>query len=202
MDDWVIWLMAAGIVVLVELFTGTFYLLMVALGMVAGAILAGLHASLSWQLLVGGAVGAVASWLLHNSKYGYRQRRVDSARNPDVNMDVGQQLRVDAWQDQGHGRLVARAQYRGAQWDVEWHQSVNLAHAVDHAGGSTVGGAVGSISSGGAVGSISSGGTGPGSASGGVPSGSAAGTASAAMATPGMFRIVEVQGSRLIVKPV
>lgn len=159
MENWMLWLMAAGVVVAVELFTGTFYLLMMALGMVTAAILAGLHAPPGWQWLIGGAVGAVASWLLHNSKYGYRQRRIDPTRNPDVNMDVGQQLQVDDWRDQGHGRFVARAHYRGAQWDVELQYASHGTGAVANA------------------------------------------STPLADAAPGLFQIVEVQGSRLIVRP-
>lgn len=160
METWMIWLMAAGVVVLVELFTGTFYLLMVALGMAVGALAGRLDAPLVWQWLLAGGVGALASWLLHKSKYGYRQNRLDSTRNPDVNMDIGQQLQVDNWRDQGHGRFVARAHYRGAQWDVQLQSAGHHGQA-------------------------------------------AAGDANDTLAAvaPGMFRIVEVQGSCLIVKP-
>src|SRR5471032_42773 len=37
MADWMHWLIAAGVVVILELFTGTFYLLMIAIGIAAGA---------------------------------------------------------------------------------------------------------------------------------------------------------------------
>ncbi|MCW0072953.1 NfeD family protein, partial [Burkholderia pseudomallei] len=44
---------------------------------------------------------------------GAKQRR-DTSTNPDVNLDIGATVTVDAWHD---GR--ARVQYRGADWDVE-----------------------------------------------------------------------------------
>ena len=40
MTDWMSWLVVAGILVIAELFTGTFYLLMIAIGLSAGALAA------------------------------------------------------------------------------------------------------------------------------------------------------------------
>jgi membrane protein implicated in regulation of membrane protease activity len=99
MADWVMWLIAAGVVVALELFTGTFYLLMIAIGLLAGALLA--------------FVGIVATVLLRRSRYGKAEKR-DAARDPNVNMDIGQSVNVPAWQDG-----TARVMYRGAMWDVE-----------------------------------------------------------------------------------
>jgi hypothetical protein len=50
---------------------------------------------------------------LRRSGLGRKQKR-DTSTNPDVNLDIGATLTVDAWHD---GR--ARVQYRGADWDVE-----------------------------------------------------------------------------------
>ncbi|MFS2021308.1 NfeD family protein, partial [Massilia sp. CT11-108] len=38
MAEWMGWLVAAGVLVILELFTGTFYLLMIAIGLAAAAI--------------------------------------------------------------------------------------------------------------------------------------------------------------------
>ena len=38
MADWIMWLVAAGVLVALELFSGTFYLLMVAIGALAGGL--------------------------------------------------------------------------------------------------------------------------------------------------------------------
>jgi len=40
MSNWMVWSLLAGAVVILEMLTGTFYLLMVALGLLAGAIAA------------------------------------------------------------------------------------------------------------------------------------------------------------------
>lgn len=113
MNDWMLWLAIAGILVIVELFTGTFYILMIAIGVATGALAALAGLSLSMQIIVSAVVGVIATVLLHRSRFGAPSRR-DAGRDPNVNIDIGQRVVVDAWQD---GR--ARVKYRGALWDVE-----------------------------------------------------------------------------------
>lgn len=115
MTNWIAWLGLAGIVVILEMFTGTFYLLMIAIGLTAGAIaaLAGMGGEV--QLVAAAIVGVIATYGLRRSKWGRLSRR-DAARDPNVNLDIGRALVVDAWNDDGR---TARAMYRGALWDVE-----------------------------------------------------------------------------------
>lgn len=118
MEAWIWWLVLAGVVVILELFTGTFYLLMFAVGLVSASIASLLIGSVQLQMLIAAVIGSAATLALHNSKYGWKERG-DTARDPNVNIDIGQQLKVDEWQDQGNGVFVARTKYRGAMWDVE-----------------------------------------------------------------------------------
>jgi len=127
MEAWIWWLVLAGVVVICELFTGTFYLLMFALGLVSASIASLLISSMQLQMLIAAVVGSAATVALHNSKYGWKQCG-DAARDPNVNIDIGQQLRVEEWQEQGNGISIARTKYRGAMWDVE------LRHAHANAG--------------------------------------------------------------------
>ncbi len=113
MADWIMWLIAAGAVLILELFTGTFYLLMVAIGMGAGALVAFARIDLPAQLLAAAVVGVAATLLLRRSRFG-RSNKVDAAADPNVNMDIGQTVHVTEWQDH-----TARVMYRGALWDVE-----------------------------------------------------------------------------------
>lgn len=122
MNAWMTWLVLAGVVVILELFTGTFYLLMIAVGLVAGALAAILSLSPAMQLITVAVVGSVATLALHNSKYGWTKNQ-DSARDPNVNMDIGMSVQVKEWQDQGNGKYTARTMYRGAMWDVELQHS-------------------------------------------------------------------------------
>ena len=107
------WLILAGVLVIVELFVGTFYLLMIAVGIVFGSIAALLGWSLPFQILSASVVGLAATGLLHRSRFG-KPLRQDSARDPNINLDIGQTLQVDAW-----AGCKARAMYRGAAWDID-----------------------------------------------------------------------------------
>ena len=107
------WWIAAGVLVAAELATGTFYLLMLALGAAAAALAAhgglGLNAQLATAALLGG--GAVIAWQLK------RQRQAPAgpvSENRDVNLDIGERIEVHDWHADGTGS----AMYRGARWSV------------------------------------------------------------------------------------
>jgi membrane protein implicated in regulation of membrane protease activity len=116
MADWMNWLVAAGVLVVLELFTGTFYLLMIAIGLGFGALAALAGASGPVQTIVAGIVGVIATGLLHRSRLG-RPAKTNAARDHNVNLDIGQHVTVAAW-DEGKARVM----YRGALWDVELGQ--------------------------------------------------------------------------------
>jgi len=113
MTDWMNWMIGAGILVVAELFTGTFYLLMIAIGLAFGGIAALLGLGGAVQTLVAAVVGLVATSVLHRSRFG-RPARGSASRDANVNLDIGARVSVAGWQN---GR--ARVMYRGAQWDVE-----------------------------------------------------------------------------------
>lgn len=118
MTNWVAWFVLAGVLVAVEIFTGTFYLLMIALGFIAGGITALMGGSLSIQFVLAAFVGVVATYGLRRSRWGRVTRR-DANRDPNVNLDIGQTLNVDAWSGSEGEVRTARVMYRGALWDVE-----------------------------------------------------------------------------------
>lgn len=116
--DWsapTLWWLAAGALVAVELATGTFYLLMLALGAIAGAVAA--HAGLAGtaQVLAAAVVGAGATAAWHWRR-AHAPRSAPAARNRDVNLDIGQTVQVPAWNPDG----TARVPYRGAAWSVRF----------------------------------------------------------------------------------
>jgi membrane protein implicated in regulation of membrane protease activity len=110
------WWVACGVLVAAEMTTGTFYLLMLALGVAAAALAAHGGLGFSGQLLVAAAVGggAVAAW---HFKRGARPAAAPARSNRDVNLDIGEQVRVEAWDAEGQ----AQVSYRGAQWAARWH---------------------------------------------------------------------------------
>ena len=108
MADSTLWWLLAGAAVAVELLTGTFYLLMFALGLAAGALAAHLGASVPAQLvaaaLVGG--GAVAAW------HFLRGRQAAGTAGTNLDFDSGERVHVDAWTADN----TAQVRYRGAIW--------------------------------------------------------------------------------------
>jgi membrane protein implicated in regulation of membrane protease activity len=117
MMDWAIWFVLAGLAIGVELFTGTFYLLMIAIGLVVGGGVALLGGALEWQFLTAAIVGFVAVGLLRRSHFG-KMNKEAAARDPNVLLDIGQTVHVELWSDLD-GTPTSRVRYRGAEWDVE-----------------------------------------------------------------------------------
>lgn len=113
MSDSTLWWLLAGATVALELFTGTFYLLMLAIGVAAAALAAHAGASTTVQLIVAAVVGsaAVVGWYFVK-KRGAGDPSVRSLRS--VNLDVGEVLQIDEW----HADGTASVKYRGAQWTV------------------------------------------------------------------------------------
>lgn len=124
MTDWMIWLGLAGVLVVLEMFTGTFYLLMIAAGFTAGGVAALAAAGASMQFVIAAVVGVIATYGLRRSKWGKTARR-NAHRDPNVNLDIGQTLVVDAWFSNEGGVNASRVMYRGAMWDVELDAGAN-----------------------------------------------------------------------------
>ena len=113
MADSTLWWLATGTLVIAELLTGTFYLLMLAVGLAAGALAA--HAGLAGtaQIVIAAVVGgaAVVGWHLKRPRAAATQ---DAGANRDVNLDIGETVQVESWLDNGSTSV----KYRGAQWSA------------------------------------------------------------------------------------
>lgn len=118
MTDWIGWLAFAGVVVIFELFTGTFYLLMISIGLIAGGLAAFLAASRELQYIVAAVVGVVAVYALRQSRYG-KAHKTDAARDRNVNLDIGETVHIKDWDSNEGEANTARVMYRGAMWDVQ-----------------------------------------------------------------------------------
>lgn len=107
------WWLAAGVLVAAELVSGTFYLLMLALGCAAGALTAHAGMGTEWQIAVAALCGAGATAIWHYRRASApRSAPVD--RNRDANLDIGAPVTVEGWNSERR----ARVQYRGAGWDA------------------------------------------------------------------------------------
>lgn len=117
MTEWMLWLSLAGLLVILELLTGTFYLLVIAFGMAAGGLAAWAGASSTSQIIIAGVVGVIGTYLVRRSKFG-KSQKTDPQHDPNINLDIGQSITVKEWDEEG-GIFTARTMYRGALWDVE-----------------------------------------------------------------------------------
>ncbi|ABR90796.1 Uncharacterized conserved protein [Janthinobacterium sp. Marseille] len=122
MTDWMIWFAVACVLVILEMATGTFYLLMIGIGTAAGGLAALGGMGVPEQCLIAAAVAAFATFALRRSKFG-RPDHTDAARDPNVNLDIGQTLEVGEWHQINASSYTARVMYRGALWDVELAES-------------------------------------------------------------------------------
>jgi membrane protein implicated in regulation of membrane protease activity len=109
MDNPTLWLIVAGVLVMAELLTGTFYLLMLSLGATAAALTAYADGTLTWQIVTAAIVGGGAAVLWHLKK-----PLSNDAQDSNVHLDIGETVTVDAWDTQGH----AQVKHRGAQWSA------------------------------------------------------------------------------------
>jgi len=112
-----LWWIVGGILVAAELATGTFYLLMLAIGAAAAAVAAMLGAAEAAQTIVGAFVGGAAVLGWHRWRIAHpRAGATPAAANPDVLLDIGQTVEVRHWASDGSSRV----RYRGADWSARF----------------------------------------------------------------------------------
>ena len=118
MSESTIWWLLAGAAVGIELVTGTFYLLMLAIGLAAAAIASHLGLPLTWQLVTAAAVGGGAVVLWHYLR-GDQPGKLPAQSNADVHIDIGEPVFVEVWNADG----TANVKYRGSNWAAMTHGS-------------------------------------------------------------------------------
>ena len=109
MEPYIIWFLLALGLLMAEMATGTFYMLVLAVAMCVGGTAALIGFGEPLQLTFGALAGVAGIWWLTRWKAG-------RAVTPEqVNPDVGQPVQVLTW----HADGTARVYYRGAEWDAE-----------------------------------------------------------------------------------
>jgi len=107
------WFGLAVLALIGELLTGTFYLLVVAVGLAAAGIAAWLALSPEAQLIAFGVVVLTTLVVLRKTRV-LKKREISPERNANVIMDIGQTVEVTDWERDG----TTRVQYRGAAWQA------------------------------------------------------------------------------------
>lgn len=109
MDTYLIWLVAGFLLVIVELVSGTFYLLVLGVAAVAGGVVAYTGLPFSVQAIVAATLAVVGVVWVN------RVRRTSTCVKMR-SLDAGQPAAFDHWQDRAAGQ--ARVKYRDALWDA------------------------------------------------------------------------------------
>lgn len=109
MDAYLFWAVAGIVLIIVEMLTGTFYLLVLGIAALAAAGAAWFGHSFWVQAVVTAAV-AIAGVILVNR---YRGKSGPASKQ---SLDVGQSVTLESWISEADG--LARVQYRNAQWEA------------------------------------------------------------------------------------
>lgn len=108
MDAPLAWMLAGLGLVIAELLSGTFYLLVLGLAALVAGGAAHFGAPLRAQVTVAVTVALAGMVWVH------RRRKRDRAQMPPL--DLGQSVTLDSWVDRAAG--MARVKYRDALWDA------------------------------------------------------------------------------------
>lgn len=109
MDHAIVWAVIGLVLVIVELMTGTFYLLMLGVAAFGAALAAWLGLGFSAQSIVAAVVSAVGC-------YGVHVYRAKNSAQQMAPIDAGMPASFEIWLDAGS--RLARVRYRGASWDA------------------------------------------------------------------------------------
>jgi membrane protein implicated in regulation of membrane protease activity len=119
METYLVWLVAGFALVIAELVTGTFFLLVLGIAAFAGSATAWFGLGFWLEALCAAAV-AVAG------VFWVRQRRKTMPQPDMASLDVGQAVSFDAWVSREQG--TARVKYRNTLWDAEIEGARELDH--------------------------------------------------------------------------
>jgi membrane protein implicated in regulation of membrane protease activity len=111
MELWLIWVIAGFVLVIAELVTGTFYLLVVAVGAFVGALVAWLGGNELVQAALGSLVAIAGVIGVHH--WHERNRGKPGEGNF---LDRGQAVVLEGWANET--TRIVRVKYRGTPWDA------------------------------------------------------------------------------------
>ncbi len=117
MDPALAWAIGGLVLVIVEMLSGTFYLLVLAVGAFGAAVAAWSGQGLALQSIVASVLGAVGA-------YGVHLYRARNSAQQMTSIDAGQPASFEQWVDRPAGR--ARVRYRGASWEARLGPEENV----------------------------------------------------------------------------
>jgi membrane protein implicated in regulation of membrane protease activity len=106
------WLLIGLALIVIELLSGTFYLLILGIAAGIGSLIAFLDQPFWMQALIAAIAAVVGGVLVH------RYHRAANASSPkDSANDIGQAVTIESWVSEP--QRIARVHYRGTVWDAE-----------------------------------------------------------------------------------
>ena len=121
MDLTAIWYIAAFCLVIVEMLTGTYFLLILAAGLTSAGTVSMLGGQLIDQVgttLLVSVIGLVVLYVCHKTQ---SKASVSPVENPEVFINIGMTITVPCWnQDR-----TARITYRGTPWNARLERDVS-----------------------------------------------------------------------------
>ena len=113
MAPYVYWFLLALGLIMLEMATGTFYMLVVGLALAVGGFAAYFGLSFPTQMTLSGLAGVAGTLILR------RIRRDKVSAEPNQSLDIGQAVQNVTWTQNDGARVV----YRGAEWAAEAESS-------------------------------------------------------------------------------
>jgi len=110
MENHIIWLLIGFGLLIVELLTSTFYLLVLGIAAFGGAAAAWLGQGFPVQIITTAVVATIGSWMVH----AYRARNTLQQMQP---VDFAKPVTFEKWMNQRE--RLARVRYRDASWEAQ-----------------------------------------------------------------------------------
>jgi membrane protein implicated in regulation of membrane protease activity len=112
MATYLFWAIAGFVLIIAELVTGTFYLLVLGVAALVGALIAYFGGSFWVQAILTAAAALIGVYLVH--VWWQKNPRNAKAEN---SLEVGQTVVLETWVNEASG--MARVKYRGSSWDAK-----------------------------------------------------------------------------------
>lgn len=119
MATYLLWAIAGFVLIIAELLSGTFYLLVLGIAALAAAGVAFASGAFWLQAMVAAGVALIGIYVVR--RWWVNHPKDSAASN---NLDLGQAVVVESWVNQAAG--IARVKYRGSTWEAQLE--TNLAH--------------------------------------------------------------------------
>jgi membrane protein implicated in regulation of membrane protease activity len=119
MAAYLLWAIAGFVLIIAELVTGTFYLLVFGVAALVGALVAYLGGAFWVQAILTAAAALIGIYAVHM----WWQKNPKDAKS-DNSLEVGQAVVLEEWVNQASG--TARVRYRGSSWDAQVEGAANV----------------------------------------------------------------------------